>query len=202
MAKSKTISPEQLFTNAFGASSNPIMAVDADRGALQKLADRLYQSEASKNYMQKQFLGLPKGSNVNDFLNAQNNARLDAFNVKPSGTALANGIKTDKFGASNLAQTGRLLGANIKAHPWATAGTALNAGLNVAGLFDNDKILGQVLGTAGGIILPRVLKMNFGPLGAANAAMIGGNLGALFDNLRAKRERENAAQLPAEMTTY
>lgn len=90
----------------------------------------------------------------------------------------------------------------IKAHPRLAAGTALNAAGNIAGLTDNDKFGGQLIGGIGGAVLPSMLGMSLGPLGMANAAMIGGNLGALFDKLRAKREQEEAAQLPAEYTTY
>ena len=90
----------------------------------------------------------------------------------------------------------------VKAHPKLATGTALNAAGNLAGLTDNDKIVGQLVGGIGGAVLPGVLGMGLGPLGIANTAMLGGNLGALFDKLRAKREQEAATQLPAEYTTY
>jgi hypothetical protein len=49
--------------------------------------------------------------------------------------------------------------------------------------------------------------MGFGPLGTVNAAMLGGNIGSLFDTLSAKaerdrEERERMAKLPAKYTTY
>lgn len=90
------------------------------------------------------------------------------------------------------------LGGFAKAHPWQTAGTGLNAIGNVSGLLDNDKLLGQVGGTALGALAPKILGMAGiaapGPLGVANLAMLGGNLGALFDTLRAKKEQEQALQ--------
>jgi hypothetical protein len=86
-----------------------------------------------------------------------------------------------------------VLGQNIKAHPWQTAGTALNAAGNVAGLVDNDKFLGQLLGTAGGALLG-AKAFGLGPLGIANVAMGGGNLGALFDALRSKKAQEEQYQ--------
>lgn len=90
------------------------------------------------------------------------------------------------------------LGGYAKAHPWITAGTGLNAAGNVAGLFDNDKLLGQLGGAALGYFAPSLLgkalskSIVASPLLRANLAMGGGNLGALFDNLRAKKEQERA----------
>ncbi len=90
------------------------------------------------------------------------------------------------------------LGGYAKAHPWITAGTGLNAAGNVAGLMDNDKLLGQAAGTALGAFAPKLLGLALGkniaasPLMIANLAMGGGNIGALFDNLRAKQEQEQA----------
>jgi hypothetical protein len=91
-------------------------------------------------------------------------------------------------------------GAFIKENPRKSFATGLNATGNIAGLFDNDKILGQAAGTALGALAPKLLSKIPGPvgmfagglgaLGKANSAMIGGNLGALFDNLRAKKEQE------------
>lgn len=90
------------------------------------------------------------------------------------------------------------LKANVKAHPGAAIGTGLNAAGNVAGLLDNDKLLGQGAGAALGYFAPQLLGLALGkpiaasPLIRANLAMGGGNLGALFDNLRAKKEEEQA----------
>jgi hypothetical protein len=88
------------------------------------------------------------------------------------------------------------LGGYVKAHPYASAGTGLNAAANVAGLFDNDKLLGQGAGAALGYFAPQLLGLALGkpvsvsPLMRANLAMGGGTLGSLFDNLRAKKEEE------------
>ena len=108
---------------------------------------------------------------------------------------------TAKTSATQLMPLGdafKKLGGFAKAHPWQTAGTGLNAIGNVSGLFDNDKLLGQVGGTALGALAPKLLNMAGiaapGPLGVANLAMLGGNLGALFDTLRAKKEQEQALQ--------
>ena len=79
-----------------------------------------------------------------------------------------------------------------------TAGLAGTGLMNLAGLFDNDKIVGQGVGLgagfAAGKILPELLKKN--PLtgsGLALATMAGGSLGSLFDKLMAKKAEEEAA---------
>lgn len=97
-------------------------------------------------------------------------------------------------GGSNLGATMAALGAQAKAHPFITAGTAANGAMNVAGLFDNDKILGQAIGTAAGAILPKALGMGLSPLAALNVAMGAGNLGAMFDIMRSKKEQQKYKQ--------
>lgn len=87
-----------------------------------------------------------------------------------------------------------------KAHPYQALATGANAAGNVAGVVDNNKLLGQVVGTGLGLAAPKLLSMIPGPIGAfgkglgllgkANLAMGGGNIGAMFDVLRAKREQE------------
>ena len=90
------------------------------------------------------------------------------------------------------------LGGYVKAHPYASLGTGVNAAANVAGLLDNDKLLGQGAGAALGYFAPQLLGLALGkpisvsPLMRANLAMGGGTLGSLFDNLRAKKEQEQA----------
>ena len=90
------------------------------------------------------------------------------------------------------------LGGWVGNHKGAALGTGLNAAMNVAGLLDNDKILGQGIGAALGGFAPKILgammktPVAASPLAIANLAMIGGGLGSLFDNLRAKQEEEQA----------
>jgi hypothetical protein len=158
---------------------------------LESLIQQLYGSQASQDAIKGM---VPDGGSLDEVMAAQATFSNNPFNVQPATVA---GQKT-----SALGNTAKLLGANIKAHPWITAGTALNAGGNLAGLFDNDKMLGQILGTAAGAIVPSALGMGLSPLAAANVAMGTGNLGALFDTLRSKSEQEQAAQLPAKYTTY
>lgn len=95
-----------------------------------------------------------------------------------------------------LADLFKQLGGWAKSHPKSAIGTGLNAAGNVSGLVDNDKWLGQAAGLALGAFAPGILGKVLGkqvllsPLMRANLAMGGGNLGALFDSLRAKQEEE------------
>lgn len=95
-----------------------------------------------------------------------------------------------------LADLFKQLGGWVKTHPKSAIGTGLNAAGNVAGLVDNDKLLGQAAGLAIGAFAPGILgkalgkKILLSPLMRANIAMGGGQLGALFDSLRAKQEEE------------
>lgn len=84
----------------------------------------------------------------------------------------------------------------IKANPKASIGTGLLGATNVAGVLDNDKLLGQAAGTALGVAAPKLIQMatgipvDIGTLGRVNLAMGGGAVGSLFDTLRAKKEQE------------
>lgn len=124
--------------------------------------------------------------NVGDY-----DAIYDAMRQKPLAWKLP--VEGSEATVSPLKTMGGSLWNNIKAHPGKAVGTGLNAAGNVAGLVDNDKLLGQVLGTAGGALLGSKL-LGFGPLGIANMAMGSGNLGALFDSLRSKKEQEEQYQ--------
>ena len=80
----------------------------------------------------------------------------------------------------------------MAAHPGATIGTAANIGVNLSGLFDNDKFGGQLIGGALGGLIPHFAGAELGPLGMINAVGIGGALGSLFDKLREKKAQEQA----------
>lgn len=91
-----------------------------------------------------------------------------------------------------------------KANPLATG---LSAGLgigNVAGLFDNDKLLGQLIGAGAGFGLSQIPALGLGTHGMVNMALGGGALGSLFDVLRAKEEEEamRRAQLQTQYGGY
>lgn len=97
---------------------------------------------------------------------------------------------------SPLTTSGGLLWENIKANKGKAIGTGLLGAGNIAGLVDNDKILGQAVGSGLGTLAGLAIKpvAGWGPLGVVNSALVGGNLGALFDNLRAKKEQEDQYQ--------
>lgn len=76
----------------------------------------------------------------------------------------------------------------VKAHPYMSTGLGLGATANIAGLFDNDKVGGQLLGGALGGIATIPFQMT--PQGRVLAAMAGGTLGSLYDKLAAKKEQE------------
>ena len=87
----------------------------------------------------------------------------------------------------------------VKAHPGAAIGTGLLGASNLAGLTDNDKLLGQAAGTLLGVAAPKIIQtvtgipVDIGTLGRVNLAMGGGALGSLFDTLRSKKADERAA---------
>ena len=98
-----------------------------------------------------------------------------AYNVSPMGETLG--------GAWNYA----------KANPGAVLGTAATTAGSLAGLFDNDKIGGQLVATGLGAAVPKLLGMKLNPLMSYNIAAGAGTLGALFDKLREKKADERAA---------
>ena len=99
---------------------------------------------------------------------------------------------------SKLKLAGKSAVQSAKMHPWATAAGGVTGALNIAGLFDNDKVGGQLLGAGAGLAIPALLAKG-GAISALNpgtAAIIsgaGGALGSLFDKLRAKKEAEQQA---------
>lgn len=69
-------------------------------------------------------------------------------------------------------------------------GYGMGGAMNIAGLTDNDKFGGQLLGGALGAGLGYFDVMP-GGMGTVPAALLGGSIGALFDKLRAKREQNS-----------
>lgn len=97
----------------------------------------------------------------------------------------ASAMQDSNIGPSAL---GSLALNAAKEHPFKTAGlVGLGAG-NIGGLMDNNKFGGQLSGLAlGGL---GSYLMGASPYTAAIMTMGGGELGALFDKLRAKKEQE------------
>lgn len=130
-----------------------------------------------------------KGAKVlNNFKDAPKDSIKNTKEFWSANPEFANAVPLK--GGSNMGATMAALGAQAKAHPFIAAGTAANGAMNVAGLFDNDKILGQAIGTAAGAILPKFLGMGLSPLASLNVAMGAGNLGAMFDIMRSKKEQQ------------
>lgn len=98
-------------------------------------------------------------------------------------------------GGIGLGQAGSIALGAAKSHPFKTAGlVGLGAG-NIGGLTDNNKFGGQLGGLAlGGLGAATLAQGN--PYLQAMMTMGGGELGALFDKLRAKKEQEQAQMQP------
>ena len=121
--------------------------------------------------------------------------------LKELGTTLLNSTKDGTNKAWNATKTGagNLLNYGA-AHPFTTAGLGLTGAANLGGLFDNDKIGGQLIGgTAGGLaghyLLPTVLGTAVSPQAQVLMGLSGGALGALFDKLRQNKEEEYQSKL-------
>ena len=117
----------------------------------------------------------------------------DAFAANPLKTKLdINGVT-----ANPLKYNLGAMGQAIKAHPFKAAGLGVLGAANVAGLMDDDKVGGQLVGGLGGAALPMLMtKIGMAaptPVGKLAMVMGGGALGSLFDKLRAKKEQEAEA---------
>lgn len=159
------------------------------RNLAQMFADYMASTQAGDDYLNAAAAGYANQAGLGESAEAAIRQQM-LNNPLKRKMPVAEGVETTM---SPLKTTGGMLWSNVKAHPWQTAGTGLNAAGNIAGLIDNDKLLGQVLGTAGGALLG-TKGLGLGPLGVANTAMLGGNLGSLFDVLRSKKEQEDQYQ--------
>ena len=101
-------------------------------------------------------------------------------------------------GGSGIGTTLGLGWDKIKAHPVKSAGIGLLGAGNVAGLFDNNKIAGQLVGAGAGTALPFILNKvagtSFGVPGKVMFGLGGGALGSLFDTLMANKEKQQQYQ--------
>ena len=100
---------------------------------------------------------------------------------------------------TGLGATASLAGNWMADHKLKTAGLgALGIG-NIAGLFDNPNIIGQLAGLGGGfaagkLLIPKITKNPLTGSGMAIATMGGGFLGSLFDKLMAAKKQEEQYQ--------
>ena len=96
-----------------------------------------------------------------------------------------NGLGNAKFG-----DWAKLAGTAAVHHPFKTAGlVGLGAG-NLGGLMDNNKIGGQLGGLA--LVGLGASMLGANPYTAAMLTLGGGELGNLFDKLRARKEQEQS----------
>lgn len=133
------------------------------------------------------------GQDVVETLASQAGSPVD-FSKQNLAEALA--TNGQSLSAGNL---GSLALGAAKSHPFKTAGLgALGLG-NIGGLMDNNKFGGQLGGLAlGGLGAATLASGN--PYLQAMLTMGGGELGALFDKLRAKKEQQ--AQQPQNSNYY
>lgn len=101
----------------------------------------------------------------------------------------------DKGEGPGFGNVAALTGAAIKNHPFKAIGLAgLGAG-NIGGFMDNNKFGGQLAGLGlGGLGAATLASGN--PYMQAMITMGGGELGALFDKLRARKELEEKQGYP------
>ena len=89
---------------------------------------------------------------------------------------------------------GSKLGGWVYKNPAAAAGLGLGGAANIAGLFDNDKVIGQLTGVGlgiGGSLLANKLGAHLSNPMVAGISLGTGALGAFFDMLRANKEKYN-----------
>lgn len=185
---------KELFSNNWVAPS------PAAEGAswLEKLGAGIYGSESAKQNAFDILSSMPENSWTPENLAAYQ-AHMQKGAASPFSTIadskidfIGNDGKTSSVSMNPLATTGQIAFTDMKTHPGKYLGTALNTSGALAGLLDNDKVGGQIATTAAGAIIPKLLGMKLGPLAAYNIAVGAGHLGSLFDNLRAKKEQEQA----------
>lgn len=102
----------------------------------------------------------------------------------------AMGFSTDALKNTPLSSghSGAIIKNAVKSHPFKTAGIVGGGLANIAGLTDNDKIGGQLIGAGIGTAIPWLLGAN--PSTKILAGLAGGTLGSLFDKLRASQEQD------------
>ena len=111
---------------------------------------------------------------------------------------LGTGADGKPINLSGAGVTANLALDKIKAHPWKTAGLGVGVGTNLAGLFDNPNIAGQLVGAGAGTAVPFLLNKfagtNIGGYGKLMSGLIGGGVGSLFDKLMANKAEQQQYQ--------
>lgn len=171
---------------AFNLNTNPAAS---STGALPGLYNNQNINSLLKRMQKKGTLGTTDKKLLSDFFEqAQNNA-WSADKIVVDGLPENSGLGTTAALAKNW----------MADHKLKTAGLgALGAG-NVAGLFDNPNLIGQLAGLGGGfaagkMLIPKLTKNPLTGSGMALATMGGGFLGSLFDKLMAAKDQESQYQ--------
>ena len=127
---------------------------------------------------------------------ATQQARLQAAMEDPFTLQKLKDAAGNEMEYSGLGTTAQSALDIMKRHKLATAATAGLGAANIAGLFDNPQLAGQLVGSliggAGGYGISKLLGSPLGGYGITNAALIGGGIGSLFDKLVAKKQEEEA----------
>lgn len=185
-------------TNKNSKMKPDVFSFGNKRSGLAGLFEGLYSPENTESYISKILskngynpygIGNP---DINSTVNPKVDAMRGIFN-EASGNPLG-GTLNSAYGNTGIGTTTKLAGNWIRDHKLKSAGLGLGIGANLAGLFDNPNMAGQLLGGAGAGIGANLLAKHLGsPLtasGTALAALGGGTLGSLFDKLMYKKQQE------------
>ena len=170
----------------------------------EKLGAKMYNSDAAKYAAFNDYTKLVENGVAEDvakskILDFYNTAAKTPFSSEKSDLVelakkLDDGtVKKSMYSPSAFGRTANIATQYAKAHPGQVLGTAATTAGSLAGLFDNDKIGGQLVATGLGAAIPKFFNMKLNPLMAYNVAAGAGTLGALFDKLREKKADERAA---------
>ena len=163
---------------------------------IMKIAEQMFnsmQQEDQINFVKRPnisaALHIPGSDDSLSWLQGKNPGNIAAQALAGSGPAVTGDM------GGNFGDLGALALGAAKNHPFKTIGLmGLGAG-NVGGLMDNNKFGGQLAGLGlGGLGALSLASGN--PYMAAMLTMGGGELGALFDKLRARKELEEQQGYP------
>ena len=155
--------------------------------AKQDLWSGLYSDANINSYANRHLDELNDNATLSDLKDLFMKAYADPLSTKPIESAMF----PDNTG---LGSTTALAGNWIRDNKLKTAGLLGTGAANVAGLFDNPNIIGQLAGLGGGfaagkMLIPKLTKNPLTGSGLALATMGGGALGSLFDTLMANKSQ-------------
>ena len=163
---------------------------------VRKIAEQMFNSMGKEDQIKfvqrpniSAALHIPGSEDSLSWLQEKNQGNIATQALAGSGPAVTGDM------GGNFGDLGALALGAAKNHPFKTAGlVGLGAG-SVGGLMDNNKFGGQLAGLGlGGLGALSLASGN--PYMAAMLTMGGGELGALFDKLRARKELEEKQGYP------